>query len=295
MVVARTVYAGTCKKNDKLVCGVVEKQEFCDDGSWQPPHVVADAGQPNRICAYYPDTMVIGRCGLDGPCSNLASRCDDPDSFIFRDPNCRITKDYGDESSSKFGGKYNTYGKCGDRCVWSPDDCLDGEEYVNDDIDCTADKVKIGACLDGFGYCTVSRKTCANVDGITVEPYYTHDAFLDKFDTDCYLADLPETPAPVAPTSPTFAPVLAPTVQPTNNFLPSDASNKLSQNVIIGIVIGITLPVGMALGILAARYRSNNTLPLVAATEKSLPPMTIAVSSRDIVADDVSEDLSIGL
>jgi hypothetical protein len=295
MVVARTVYAGTCKQNDKLVCGVVEKQDFCDDGSWQPPHVVADSGHPNRICAYYPDTMVIGRCGSDGPCSNLASRCTDPDSFILRDPNCRITKDYGDESSSKFGGKYTTYGKCGDRCVWSPGDCLDGEEYINDDIDCTADKVKLGACLDGFGYCTVSRKTCTNVDGITVEPYYTHDEFKTKFDTNCYLADLPETPAPAVPTPPsTIASVPAPTVPRTNNFAPPSATSKLSQNVIIGIVIGITLPVGIALGILAARYRSNKTQP-VAVTEKSLPPMTIAVSSREVGVDDVSEDLSIGL
>ena len=302
MVVKRTVYAGICKQNDKLVCGVVEKQDFCDDGSWEPPHSVADSGNPNRICAYYPDTMVIGRCGSDGPCSNLASRCTDPESFILRDPNCRITKDYSDESSSnKFGGKYTTYGKCGDRCVWSPDDCLDGEEYINDDIDCTADKVKIGACLDGFGYCTVSKKTCANVDGNTVEPYYTHDDLLDYSGTNCYLADLPETPKPAAPTPPpTFAPPSTPTAVPrtNNNSAPPNnatTSNKLSQNAIIGIVIGLTLPVGIVMGILAARCRSNNKTQSVVITEKSLPPMTIAVSSREVIVDDVSEDLSFGL
>jgi len=132
MFTKRTVYAGTCFQDDKLVCVVVEKQEYFDGGSFVPPRVVADSGHLNRIFANYPDTMVIGRCGPNGPCSNLASRCTDSASFILflviPTVNCRITKDYCESE------KHTTYGKGGDRCIWSPDDCLEGEEYVNADM-----------------------------------------------------------------------------------------------------------------------------------------------------------------
>ena len=133
------------------------------------------------------------------------------------------------------------------------------------------------------------------------DSYYTHDDLLDYSGTNCYLADLPETPKPAVPTSPpTFAPPSTPTAVPrTNNNSASPPNNattssKLSQNAIIGIVIGLTLPVGIVMGILAARCRSKKTQSVVI-TEKSLPPMTIAVSSREVVVDDVSEDLSFGL
>mmetsp|Transcript_19828 Transcript_19828/g.41020 ORF Transcript_19828/g.41020 Transcript_19828/m.41020 type:complete len:297 (+) Transcript_19828:324-1214(+) len=295
MVTQRTVYAGTCFRDNKLVCGVVEPQDYCDEGSWVPPHVVADMGHPNRICAYYPDTMVIGRCGAGGPCSNLAERCEDPDSFLPRDPDCRITRDYGTSEQP------TTYGRCGEsRCVWSREDCNEGEDYTVNDPACTANRVKLGACLDGFGYCTVSPSTCTNADG-TVEPYYTHEAFLEKFGTNCYLADLPRTPSPVAPT---VAPVVLPTVPPEPSVVPlqqqqQQATGSLSQNALLGVVIGTTLPVGMAIGFILARKNSarqgvvaTKGYPQEQAVQADPPPQTIDLGNRE-VAVDAAEDLSL--
>jgi len=335
----RTVYAGTCFQNDKLVCGVVEEnnESLCDEGTWEPPHVVAHKGHPNRSCAYYPDRMVIGRCdGPNGPCSNLASRCIDPSSFVVRDPDCRITQDYkyyeneniNENSNNEInihidgvGIKYTTYGKCGDRCVWSPDDCLEGEEYINNDMECTANKVKLGACLDGYGYCTVSPTTCVNVDGSqTAEPYYTHDDFLEKFNTNCYLADLPDPPAP--PTPPTFAPIPAtialPTTTTTTNSIPissssnyansiggggtssTQSSSSLSQNSMIAIVIVVALPLGVALGFIVAKLHSKKELEAAAIAAKQQrqvecdsPPITIlGINSGENIVD-ADEELSL--
>jgi len=312
MAAPRTVYAGTCKQNGTLVCGVVQEQDYCDEASWVPPFVVADAGHPNRICAYYPDTMVIGRCdGPFGPCSNLASRCTDPESFVPRDPDCRITKDYKKRDNDNDNDNDNdehhrehhkptTYGRCGaDRCVWSPEDCSEGEPYTRNDPDCTANRVKLGACLDGFGYCTVSPVVCG-----ALEPYYTHEEFLEKFDTNCYLADLPRESAPVA--VPAAAAAAAsnggapgtPTTTTTPRQRTHRSSPPLSEPTILGIVAGVGLPVGVVLGFLAARARRSGAVEAeVEAAPSALladppPPGTIAVGGKEVAVAD-SEDLSI--
>ena len=318
----RTVYAGTCLQEDKLVCGVLENNvdvvdSLCDEGSWEPPHVVAHSGHPHRRCAYYPDTMVIGRCdGPDGPCSNFAARCADPVSFVVRDPDCRITQDYkyynnNDESagqSSTNGIKYTTYGRCGERCVWSPEDCLAGEEYVTNDMECTANKVQLGACLDGFGYCTVSSTTCVNVDGSnTAEPYYTHNDFLEKFNINCYLADLPKPPPPPTTIAPTNS---IPNLSSSSNngknnstssggetssaqsLSSSSSSPSLSQNVIIIIVIVMALLLGIAVGFVVAKMHSKKERALANATKQQQqeiiidsPPMTVVTMTMMITTE----------
>ena len=301
MVTKRTVYAGTCFRDNELVCGVVQEQDFCDDGTWAPPHVVADMGHPNRICAYYPDRMVIGRCdggpgGSGGWCSNLASRCGDPESFVARDPTCRVTHD-------ERSGVPTTYGRCGEtRCVWSPEDCSEGEDYTPNDTGCTADRVELGACLDGFGYCTVSPKTCANVDGSnTTEPYYTHEEFLDKFDTNCYLGDVPKAPPPVAPAAPPPGPAAPATPSSNSNTHVAALQPPLSRNAVVGIVVGIALVIGVVLGYWAARHRRLRACRdpppdpyggREGETPKDPPPATIAVGGTEHGVDDC-EDLSV--
>jgi hypothetical protein len=298
----RTVYSGICTIDGKLVCGIPEPQDFCDQGSWLPPHVIADKGHPHRGCAHSPDKVVIGRCGVGGPCSNMAVRCDDPASFMERDPDCRLTRDYGPS------GAYTTYGKCGDgRCVWSPLDCEEGDDYTRNDDSCTADKVTLGACLDGYGYCTVSPKTCANVDGSgSVEPYYTHSAFLEKFNAFCYLSDLPTTRAPVAPSAAPVGAVVVPTMtgSPTpgpfatatltataTSTATTTKTGGMSQSALLGITIGTTLVVGIAIGFIGSRIFAN-----VRAKRTLAPPLKkISLGrgrGREIVVDP-GEDLSI--
>lgn len=304
-----------------MLCGVPQKLDYCDEGTWLPPHVVADDGHEHRTCAYYPTKTTIGRCGPEadgslGICSNFASRCDDPTAFESRDPTCSVTHDGGvadDEDKQKvewqiipFGGtrsasfrSWTTYGKCvggesSDRCVWSPDDCVEGEAYVRNDPECTADKIEIGACLDGYGYCTVSLENCENPNG-DFEPYYTHQGMLDTFDINCYLANLPKLIEMKPPTKePTVSPTVAPTVAPvTSTAAPqleltpeltstSQNENGLSQGLIIGITVGFGLVLGVALGLF-------NSIRLKRLQKKK--PVRV-VRAQEIIIDD-GEDLSV--
>jgi len=53
------------------------------------------------------------------------------------------------------------FGRCGNRCSWSPSDCEVGEDWTFPVEDCTCDRVRVGACLrDGFPYCAVSKDSC---------------------------------------------------------------------------------------------------------------------------------------
>jgi len=307
---------GICYKDSELLCGVVEQQDYCDEGTWVPPFIIAVSGHPQRTCAYYPYKVKIGRCGSKddgspGMCSNLASRCDDPSSFVSRDPTCSITHDgsyTGDEAeqelkiSSYWGNErypfsqWTTYGSCNDRCVWSPDDCVEGEVYNNNNLACTANKVSIGACFSGYAYCVVSKDNCRTLEG-RVEPYLSHQEVLDKFDANCYLADLGRVVSPATPT-PTSSPVVtqnlvsSPTINPTGNptgttpivsassdsdTLPVENSEsksiELSEGAIIGICVGC---IALAFIVtLAARKRKTKR-----ARKPPCPSLTITMGAE---------------
>mmetsp|Transcript_33295 Transcript_33295/g.61340 ORF Transcript_33295/g.61340 Transcript_33295/m.61340 type:complete len:363 (+) Transcript_33295:61-1149(+) len=359
MVEKRTGIYGICFQDGKLLCGVAQELDVCDEGTWRPPHVVADSGYEHRTCAYYATSTKIGRCGPEadgslGACSNFASRCDDPDAYVSRDPTCFITHDGGrggggggggngdgdgdgngafdgDKQQREvvwdilpFGGKksasfrrWTTYGKCvppgmnDHRCVWSPDDCTEGEFYVRNDPECTADKIELGACLDGYGYCTVTKENCQNPS----VPYYTHQDMLDTFNANCYLAALPAIRTPKAPTvSPvdaavasTSAPV-ATTATATfqldvDDFISesqleseeslttssstesSTTGNGLSEAMTIGITVGCALVAGMALG-MAMSHRQKRER-----RKKQKKPVRSVVAGEVIIADD--EELSV--
>jgi len=270
MAELRTVYAGICRRNGELVCGITEEPQdgYCDEGTWVPPHVVADMGYEYRTCAYYPRLQLIGRCGIEGPCSNLAERCDDPSSFINRDPNCSITHDsrpndenrvaswdsYFNSHETPFSG-FTTYGRCDDRCVWSPKDCQAGEVYVRDDPKCTADKVFLGACLDGFGYCTVSNSTCTNLDGVTKEPYKSHDEILEDLGINCVLGSLPPIRSKNPPTA--VAPTQTPTRMVTTVPGTVDDGTALTQGTIIGIAIAVAVVGGILIGFGTMYYKKK--------------------------------------
>jgi len=314
MAKLRTVYAGICRRNDELVCGITEEPQdgYCDEGTWIPPHVVADSGYEHRTCAYYPRLQLIGRCGDEGPCSNLAERCDDPSSFINRDPTCSITHDsrpndedqiaawdsYFDSRDTPFSG-FTTYGRCDDRCVWSPKDCQGGEIYVRNDPKCTADKVSLGACLDGFGYCTVSNSTCTNLDGITKEPYYSHDEFLEFLGVNCILGTLPpirsKSPPTAAPTQTptTMVPTSLPTLMATEGTpttVPSTIDNDttLTQGAVIGIAVSTAVVGGIFIGFLRSRCQPKSKSRSVV---KKPPTASINFDNGGGVGDD--EELSV--
>jgi len=199
----RKGWAGGCYVNGTSTC-VVQPEDYCDEGTFVTSAFVrANKGHPLRYCAGDIEHVNIGRCGDSGECSNLASRCADNTTFVEVDTNCTTTQDLSNDSLV-------TYGKCGERCVWSPDDCLQGENYTANDGNCTANKVRIGACFAGFAFCSVSPTSC-NQPGLPEEPYWRHHEVQEIVGANCFLSALPETPTMAPSRSPwTRTPTMAP-------------------------------------------------------------------------------------
>ena len=152
---------------------------------------------------------MIGRCTtiIHGQtkkqqCSNLASRCDEPNGFIPHDPTCTIVHDF-------FHDNWTFYGKCvttrrnndhyyydddhqydddqqQQHCSFLPQDCHDKEIWIPNDITCTANQVPIGACYAGGQvFCSVSSDNCIEPQ----EPYYNHFVIQEELGIDCVLFD----------------------------------------------------------------------------------------------------------
>eukprot|EP00980_Cylindrotheca_fusiformis_P024619 scaffold12169_cov132-Cylindrotheca_fusiformis.AAC.7 len=279
----RSAYAGGCYKDGKPIC-VEEPKDFCDEGTFQTAHYLrANGGTPLRYCAYNIENVIIGRCGESGMCSNKASRCDDPSTFAL-DESCTTIRD-------KKKGLFTTYGKCDDRCSWSQDDCADDEVWTNNDDNCTADKVEVGACFSGYAFCTVDSANCI---GAT---YLDYKEVRDSpHEVNCFLSELVPTNAPTISPAPTLRPVLPPTpiaqtpsLSPT--VKPPDENNDiLSTGAIVGITIGAVC-LGLIISVASyyagrgSRYRNNED------DEKQVAPVETINSGNFEV--DVKEDLSI--
>lgn len=124
--------------------------------------------------------IVLGKCGEGGRCSPNAASCDGSalSSYVkddITDPTCTI-------GSTKFG-------KCGDRCSWSPQDCNDGEQWTFPDNECTCDIVRVGGCVkDGFTYCSVSNLACD-----TTSVWFGPTAITAETGNICYICRQPTT------------------------------------------------------------------------------------------------------
>lgn len=249
-------FAGGCLRQGQDAC-VAEPEPFCDAGTWKSAHWLrSNPGHALRYCAGQLASVPIGRCGDSGWCANLAVRCDDPSSFVPYDPTCTITQDLAAPGPNM---TFTTYGKCGDRCVWSPQDCLTGEDYVKNDPACTADQTKIGSCFAGHAFCAVSAAAC---DG---EPWLSHEQTAQEIGVNCFLAALPAEP------SPTPAPALVvPSVPSTTTTTPTGSTGAPQNSttrmfdqssVMIGVVVGIAVVFGLAVGVagffLGVRRRSQ--------------------------------------
>ena len=65
--------------------------------------------------------------------------------------------------------------------------------------------MKLGACVDSYAYCVVSKENCAGGKGGT-EPYCSHQETLDKYGVNYYLSTLPKLIVPKPPTPPPTPP-----------------------------------------------------------------------------------------
>ena len=304
----REGFAGGCYRNGTAIC-VAKPEEYCDEETFVPAHFLrSNSGHPLRYCAGDLADVVIGRCvssgGIKGQCSNLQSRCTNTrtkdaeeedqtnitSSFIEYDPTCTITQDLqqtqnnnnntdNNGSSTATSLSYVTYGKCGDRCVWSPTDCIDEEIYIPNDNNCTADKVQIGACFAGHAFCAVDPSSCTQPNR-PIEPFWTHQEVKVKIGANCFLSSVP-VPVPVPVQSPTTstttvgtvgsnidenatATATIMTIAPNSAFgdeenltSGNNTNNRLNTGALVTIVTVVAIVVGVAIGIIGTVRFSN--------------------------------------
>jgi len=329
----REGFAGGCYLNGTAIC-VAKPEKYCDDETFVPAHYLrSNSGHPLRYCAGRLEDVIIGRCGgINGKCSNLQSRCNSDNnssngknegiignnststeeeedqnssSFIEYDPTCTITQDLSSTSSSftsLTSLSYVTYGKCGDRCVWSSDDCINDEIYIpnGNNTECTADKVQIGACFGGHAFCAVDSSSCTQPNRPD-EPYWTHQEVQEKIGANCFLSSLPvPTPAPVvsAP-APAQSPstVTNTTTTTTNtafggeeNLLSSSGNNNNNNNglntgALVAIVTVIAIVVGIAIGVIGTvRFSSKRKNSNNSNNNTEQPPPTIPIEDIEIMS-----------
>jgi len=95
---------------------------------------------------YVPDKS-LGQCA-DGTCSPNKASCGEMEfsSSVNSTKNCPIEN--------------TLFGRCGDWCSWSPDECVD-ESWRFPSPDCSCDQVQVGACKrDDQIFCAVSPDGC---------------------------------------------------------------------------------------------------------------------------------------
>jgi len=111
-------------------------------------------GAPNRahggICLHSSTIQekLLGECA-DRTCSPNESSCS---GIGFRDVL---------QSTRSCSVEGTMFGRCGDRCSWSPDNCLADEEWTFPSPGCSCDMVQVGSCeKDGKHFCAVSPDSC---------------------------------------------------------------------------------------------------------------------------------------
>jgi len=149
----------------------------------------------------------VGQCS-DGTCSPNKASCGSGLDFM----DAKQSTENCDVDSTAFG-------RCGDRCSWSPDDCSVGEEWTFPSEGCSCDKVQVGACeKDGQIFCSVSPDSCDD------KATWLHA--LDVVSTTpnvCYLCR-----AKSIPIVPTTAPVAAPVAAPVDLNKPSSKDSIIA-------------------------------------------------------------------
>ena len=297
----RQGFAGGCYVNGTETC-VAQPEDYCDEGTFVSAHYVrSNSGHPLRYCAGDLEDVAIGRCGDSGKCSNLQSRCEDESSFVAFDPTCTTTQDLSSSSSSSNdnnGMMFVTYGKCGDRCVWSSEDCLEGEAYILNDPECTAEKVQIGACFAGHAFCAVGQKSCTQPN-LPDEPFWTHQEVLQKIGANCFLSSLPRPPS----ISPVAAPSSNVDINPNNNNNNNNVAATLDENgilnsnsnsglALVAIVAVVAIVVGILIGVSTVYCKRKDEEKEAWRIDKqpTLPVEDLETSHQIEIAD--SENLS---
>ena len=294
----RPGFAGGCYVNGVDAC-VTGPGDHCDEGTYVTPHYLrSNHGHPLRYCAGDLADVMIGRCADSGECSNLASTCEDSSSFVALDENCTVTQDL---SAGEDVYKYVTYGRCGDRCVWSPENCREGEDYTPFDPDCKADKVQIGACFAGHAFCAIGAESCTQ-PGLMDEPYWEHEKVQELINANCYLSFLPlpaRAPVEAPPTPVPVDPLPLPLTSSSSSNDEMDSSigyrnGMLQTGGMVAVVAVVAVFLGILIGVSTVYCKRNDEewrVDNAKDKEPSLPTETIEISHQPEYAESCITDI----
>jgi hypothetical protein len=219
--------------------------------------------------------IAVGKCG-NGSCSPNAESCggdgssytiDTSTSDTVFNPACTI-------ETTKFG-------KCGDRCSWSPQDCNANEEWTFPVSECTCDKVRVGGCVkSGFTYCSVSNLAC---DSASI--WFGPTAVTAETGNECYVC---RQSTPIAATDDDKA--VENDDGTEENYVgeieggTKDSPKKASTGVFLGASLGSVAGVASLIVIFALVKHKRNKAKR---TKQHEPPVTVP-STNDENGEDVS-------
>jgi len=171
---------------------------------------------------------------------------------------------------------------------------------VKDDLECTAEKVQIGACFAGHAFCAVGQKSCTH-PGLPDEPFWTHEKVQDVIGANCFLSSLPAPPTPPSPPPTraprTASPVASPTSEQVNDnsmagILERNGSSNgsLPTGAVVTIVAVIAVVLGIGVGISTVHCKRNDKEAWRVEKQPALPVEDFETSHQIEIAD--SENIS---
>jgi len=155
---------GECEGDLKGECCALEKTECGDSNEsiFMSSRQIESASEGHGGACLLQESVrekPLGECSIVSKASTVETICS---------PNKASCETRGEffeveaGSSDKMCKVENTlFGRCGDRCSWSPDDCNGSEKWTFPSEECACEKFRVGGCQkDGNTFCAVSKDAC---------------------------------------------------------------------------------------------------------------------------------------
>jgi len=160
--VAKSVLPGKCNYSEGSFYGCALTSTDCTAGFQSSRDTLFDAHSGSCHARDALLQTYTGKCTDEDICTGHPSACLNPDKFVRNTKECTVMPVFGRNDVLVTPGA--TTGRCDDTCYWSSDDCIATEQWftASSSIDCSCDKVQVGACKDSLGiyYCAVEEASC---------------------------------------------------------------------------------------------------------------------------------------
>lgn len=242
---------------------VLEKTECPNENVFYSSRQIQLPGQIRSSCLdpKFVAEKSLGQCA-DGTCSPNAASCDKLGFYKYDTiDTCSIEN--------------TTFGLCGDRCLWSPDDC-DNETWIFPSDSCSCDQVLVGACKKKEDiFCAVSLDACDD-ETTWLSPFEV----VSTTDTRCYLCH--EKPKGMYTPTPTpYDPVKKVNTEPS-----------LGTMIIIGVATGVAIGAVMMIAVFLCVRKRQARACNDDEKKKTIPCASVVISKEEDISV-MSEDISV--